>query len=61
MDKCKDCKGKVYKLKAYKLPLGNPQARGRALVNLLPIEQDEKISTILALPENQRFSQRYFL
>ncbi len=46
-------KGKVYKLKTYKLPLGNPQARGRALVNLLPIEQDEKISTILALPEDE--------
>ncbi len=46
-------KGKVYKLKAYKLPLGNPQARGRALVNLLPLEQNEKISTILALPENE--------
>lgn len=46
-------KGKVYKLKTYKLPLGSPQARGRALVNLLPIEQDEKISTILALPEDE--------
>ena len=46
-------KGKCYKLKAYKLPLGNPQARGRALVNLLPIDQDEKISTILALPEDE--------
>ena len=46
-------KGKVYKLKTYKLPLGNPQARGRALVNLLPLEQNEKISTILALPENE--------
>ncbi len=46
-------KGKVYKLKTYKLPLGNPQARGRALVNLLPLETDEKISTILALPENE--------
>jgi len=46
-------KGKVYKLKTYKLPLGNPQARGRALVNLLPLEQNEKISTILALPEDE--------
>ncbi|MFT6332118.1 MAG: DNA gyrase subunit A [Lentimonas sp.] len=46
-------KGKVYKLKTYKLPLGSPQARGRALVNLLPIDQDEKITTILALPENE--------
>ena len=46
-------RGKAYKMKVYKLPLGNPQAKGRALVNLLPIEQDEKISTILALPENE--------
>jgi DNA gyrase subunit A len=46
-------KGKCYKLKTYKLPLGTPQARGRALVNLLPLENDEKISTILALPENE--------
>ncbi len=46
-------RGKVYKMKTYKLPLCNPQAKGRALVNLLPIEQDEKISTILALPEDE--------
>ncbi|MBU6141417.1 MAG: DNA gyrase subunit A [Proteobacteria bacterium] len=46
-------KGKVYRLKTYKLPLGSPQARGRALVNLLPLEQNEKISTILALPEDE--------
>ncbi len=46
-------KGKVYRLKTYKLPLNNPQARGRALVNLLPLEPDEKISTILALPQDE--------
>lgn len=46
-------KGKVYRLKTYKLPLGTPQARGRALVNLLPLDPDEKISTILALPEDE--------
>src|SRR5690606_30048968 len=46
-------RGIVYKMKTYKLPLGNPQSKGRALVNLLPIAQDEKISTILALPENE--------
>jgi DNA gyrase subunit A len=46
-------KGKVYRLKTYKLPLGSPQARGRALVNLLPLDSDEKISTILALPEDE--------
>jgi len=46
-------KGKVYRMKTYKLPLTSPQAKGRALVNLLPIEQDEKITTILPLPEDQ--------
>ncbi|MDA0902544.1 MAG: DNA gyrase subunit A [Proteobacteria bacterium] len=46
-------RGIVYKMKTYKLPLGTPQSKGRALVNLLPIAQDEKISTILALPEDE--------
>ena len=40
--------GRVYKLKVYKLPLGNPQARGKALVNLLPLEQNETITTVMA-------------
>jgi DNA gyrase subunit A len=38
-------------LKVYKLPLGNPQARGKALINLLPVAQDEKISVILPVPD----------
>jgi DNA gyrase subunit A len=45
--------GMVYKLKVYKLPLGNPQARGKALVNLLPLEQGETITTVMPLPENE--------
>lgn len=45
--------GKVYKLKVYKLPLGNPQSRGKALVNLLPLEQGETITTFLHLPEDE--------
>ncbi len=45
--------GKVYKLKVYKLPLASPQARGKALVNLLPLEQGETITTTLHLPENE--------
>ncbi|MBX9976921.1 MAG: DNA gyrase subunit A [Alphaproteobacteria bacterium] len=43
--------GKVYQLKVYKLPLGNPTAKGRPMVNLLPLGQNETISTILVLPE----------
>jgi DNA gyrase subunit A len=42
-------KGKVYRMKTYKLPLGNNQSKGRAVVNILPLEQDEVISTVLPL------------
>lgn len=45
--------GKVYKLKVYRLPLATPQARGKALVNLLPLEQGEVITTTLHLPEDE--------
>jgi DNA gyrase subunit A len=39
--------GKVYKMKVYKLPIGSATSKGRALVNMLPIEEKENISTIL--------------
>ena len=39
-------------MKVYRLPLGTPQSKGRALINLLPLEQDERITTIMQLPEN---------
>ncbi|MDD5586381.1 MAG: DNA gyrase subunit A, partial [Alphaproteobacteria bacterium] len=45
--------GRVYKLKVYKLPVGTPQARGKALVNLLPLEQGETITTVMHLPEDE--------
>jgi len=35
--------GKVYRLKVHELPLGSRQSKGRAVVNLLPFSQDEKI------------------
>jgi DNA gyrase subunit A len=44
--------GKVYTLKVWRLPVGLPNARGKALVNLLPLEQGESITTILPLPED---------
>ena len=46
-------KGICHKLKVYRLPLGTPQARGKAFVNLLPLEQDEKISVVMPLPEDE--------
>jgi DNA gyrase subunit A len=45
--------GRVYKEKVWRLPLSAPQARGKALVNLLPLEQDERITTIMPLPEDE--------
>lgn len=45
--------GIAYKLKVYRLPLGNPQARGKAMVNLLPLQQEETITTVMPLPEDE--------
>lgn len=43
--------GQVYSLKTYQLPVGSPQAKGRALVNLFPLDEGEKISTVLVVPD----------
>lgn len=45
--------GKVYKLKVYKLPLGNPQTKGRAFVNIFPLAPNETINVIMPLPEDE--------
>jgi DNA gyrase subunit A len=45
--------GKAYKLKVWKLPLGNPQSKGKAFVNLLPLDKGEVVTNILALPEEE--------
>lgn len=45
--------GRVFGMKVYKLPLGTAQARGKAIVNLLPLEPGETLSTIMPMPEDQ--------
>jgi len=45
--------GMVYQMKVYRLPEGSPQARGKAMVNLLPLDEGEKISTVMPLPEDE--------
>ncbi len=45
--------GKVYRMKVWRLPEGAPQARGRPMVNLLPLAEGETISTVLPLPEDE--------
>lgn len=45
--------GMVYQMKVYRLPMGSPQARGKAMVNLLPLDEGETISTVMLLPEDE--------
>ena len=45
-------KGQVYKLKVWRLPAAAPQARGKALINILPLAPDERITSIVPLPED---------
>ena len=45
--------GKVYRKKVWRLPEGAPQARGRPMVNLLPLAPGETVSTVLPLPEDE--------
>ena len=47
-------RGQVYKEKVWRLPLAAPQARGKALINILPLEQGELITTIMPLPEDEK-------
>ena len=45
-------KGKVYSIKGYEIPEANRTARGRAIVNVVQLEQGEKIEAVLPMPEN---------
>lgn len=46
-------RGIVYKLKVWRLPLSAPNARGKALINILPLEAGERITSIMPLPEDE--------
>ncbi|MFN3465289.1 MAG: DNA gyrase subunit A [Terricaulis sp.] len=45
--------GMAYKMKAWRIPAGDPRTKGRALVNLLPLGQGETITSVMALPEDE--------
>jgi DNA gyrase subunit A len=51
--------GKAYQLKVWRLPVGTPTSRGKAFVNLLPIESGESITSILPLPEDEATWDQY--
>jgi DNA gyrase subunit A len=46
-------RGQVYKEKVWRLPLSAPHARGKALINMLPLDEGERITTIMLLPEDE--------
>ena len=46
-------RGQVYKLKVWRLPIAEPQGRGRALINMLPLDEGERITSIMPLPEDE--------
>jgi DNA gyrase subunit A len=46
--------GRVYKEKVWRLPLAAPQAKGKALINILPLEPGETITSIMPLPEDEK-------
>jgi DNA gyrase subunit A len=50
--------GKVYRLKVHELPLGSRQSKGRAIVNLLPVGQDEQVRAVIATRD---FSEAQYL
>jgi DNA gyrase subunit A len=45
--------GRVYRMKVWRLPEGGPNTRGRPMINLLPLQAGETISTVLPLPEDE--------
>ncbi len=45
--------GRVYRLKVWKLPEGGPQTKGRPMVNLLPLGDEERVTNVLPLPEDE--------
>ncbi|MCR5880038.1 DNA gyrase subunit A [Phenylobacterium sp. J367] len=51
--------GKAFQLKVWRLPIGTPTSRGKAWVNLLPIEPGESITSILPLPEDEATWDQY--
>ena len=45
--------GMAYKQKVWRLPLGAPQARGKALINILPLKEGERITSVMPLPHDE--------
>lgn len=51
--------GRVYSMKAYRVPAGNKAARGNNIVNLLPLQEGEKITAMISVEEREFTSDKY--
>ena len=54
-------KGKLYKANVYEIPVANRQSKGQAMVNLIQIGQDEKVTAVLTLDKKQENADGYFV
>ena len=53
--------GMAYTLKVWRLPLGNPQSKGKALINLLPIKAEERIAAVMPLPDESAWGDLHVM
>lgn len=51
-------RGIVHKMKVYQLPQGTPQSRGKAIVNMLPLEEGEKVNVYMRMPEEEEVIEK---
>jgi DNA gyrase subunit A len=54
-------RGIVYKEKVWRLPIGNPQSRGKFLRNMLPLEEGDRITAILPLPDESEWDKLHVM
>ena len=50
-------RGRVYRMKGYEIPEYSRQSKGLPIINLLPLEKDENISSIVSIKENDDFTK----
>ena len=53
--------GMAYTLKVWRLPLGTPQSKGKALINLLPIKAEERIAAVMPLPDESAWGDLHVM
>jgi DNA gyrase subunit A len=54
-------KGRVYKMKAYEVPEAGRTARGTAIVNLLQLQADEKLSAVIPVGSDEKYDENGYL